>query len=176
ANLNILGIASGIFSPLPPAPNATLVLSRGSVLQNGGIMMLTDGSQISADALPQSQLGIAPGALMDATNSLVQGSSTNHLIIDNSGIIRVDGGTLRFAKGIDWQCSGGSGEFNAGNSAAFILFDSSFQVPAAVTDRFTGPGTNRWTAGGAIDGTAEVSGNLEVTAAVSGAGTVHVLG
>jgi fibronectin-binding autotransporter adhesin len=186
--LNILGIASGTFQPIAPAKSSTLVLTNGAVLQNGGLLGLTDGSQISGGGLPQSKLVVGSGAVLSSLNSVViRGSAIGHLVIDNSGTIRADGGTLAFTDGIDWQCSAGLQEFRATAPSALILFSNLFHSDTMVTSLFTGSGTNRWLAGATIDGTAQVSmldpstqlagpGNLEILNSVTGAGMVHVLG
>ncbi len=175
--LNIFGTAAGILKPVPPAPAATLILSQGSLLNDGGSLALTDGSQINGGGAPQSQFIVTSGAVLSSTNStFLGGPATNHLIIDNSGLIRDDGGTLMFGDGIDWRSAAGGGEFQAASSNALILFTAPFHADSTVTDSFTGAGTNRWLAGAGLDGTAQVSGNLEILDSVGGAGTVHVLG
>ncbi len=180
--------ASANFTPVPPTSAATLTLDQSSVLENSGRLFLSDGSRITGGASNQSSVVIAPGAVLSSTNlAYIEGSATNHLIIDNSGLVRVDGGTLRFDNGIDWRCSAGTGEFRAGATNSLILFASGFHADASTTSRFTGPGTNRWLSGGSIDGTAQVggldpntsafsTGNLELLSSCSGLGSVHVLG
>jgi hypothetical protein len=177
---------SGICSVL----SGDLALAQGSVLQNSGSLFLNDGSQITSGSLPQSSVIIKPGAVLSSTNlTYIEGSATNHLIVDNSGLIRVDGGTLQFDNGIDWQCSAGTGEFRAAATNSLILFASGFHADGGTTSLFTGLGTNRWLSGGTIDGTgtAQVggidpntsafsTGNLEILASYSGLGNVHVLG
>src|SRR5262249_40018837 len=159
--------------PVPPATSATLNLGEGSVLHIGGGLTLTDGSRIAAAGLPQSQLIIDAGALMATANAAcLLGSPTNHLIVDNSGLIRVDGGTLQCDGGIDWHASSGTGEFRTVSTNSFLLFASPFHVDLGVTDAFTGQGTNLWIAGASVDGAAQVSGNLELLDSVTGAGTI----
>ena len=187
ATLSILGIASGSFLPLPPAPAATLVLTQGAILNLGGLVSLSDGSQISGGGLPQSTIVIAATGEFISTNStLVSGSTNGHLILDNSGVVRADGGTLSFSGGIDWRSSAGLGEFRA-NGTALILFSNVFHSDSTVTSLFTGPGTNRWLAGAGLDGQAQIGapdpstqlagpGNLEILGPVSGGGLIHVLG
>jgi hypothetical protein len=176
-SLSIISIASGIFQPIAPALAATLSLGQGTVFLDQGQLSLTDGSQIISSAPPQSQVAIGTGALLSSTNlAFLLGSPTNHLIIDNSGTIRADGGTLRFDGGIDWRSSGGAGEFKAVNSNAFVLFATPFHVDAGVVDTFSGSGTNRWMAGASADGAAQINGNLEILDSVSGAGNIEVLG
>ncbi len=186
--LSILGIASGTLQAVAPATASSLVLSRGSVFQSGGALSLTDRSQISGGGLPQSRLVIQPGALLSSTNSAtIRGAATGHLIVDNSGTVRVDGGTLSCIDGIDWQSSAGSEEFRATTPSSLILFISPFHVDSGVTCSFTGTGTNRWLAGAGIDGIAQVSGidsgtqlagpgNLEILESLTGSGLLHFLG
>jgi hypothetical protein len=186
-------LSSATFAPIAPATASTLTLAQGSVLQDSGTVMLAGGSQIIAGSLPQSTLIIEPGAVLSVLSSTnltyIEGSATNHLIIDNSGLIRVDGGTLQFDNGIDWQCSAGTGEFRAAATNSLILFASGFHADGGTTSLFTGLGTNRWLSVGTIDGmgTAQVggidpntsafsTGNLEIVASYSGLGNVHVLG
>ena len=169
------------------AGGSQITLAQGSVIQDYGAVTLAGGSQIIAGSPTNSTLIIEPGGVLSSTDlSYIEGSATNHLIVDNSGLIRVDGGTLRFDNGIDWQCSAGIGEFRAAAANSLILFASPFHADAGTTSLFTGPGTNHWSSGGTIDGTAEVggldpntsvfSGNLEIPSSCSGLGSVHVLG
>lgn len=188
ATLTLFGIAAGNLAPVPPATAASLVLTQGSALQVGGFLNLTDGSQITGGGMPQSKLSIAASGALSSTNSTsIRGSAGGHLIFDNSGLVRVDGGTLTFSDGIDWQATGGAGEFNANSGSALILFSNVFHADNTVTSFFTGPGTNRWLAGATIDGLAQVSapspstqlagmGNLEILGPVTGAGTLRALG
>src|ERR1019366_1361668 len=63
---------------------------------------------------------------------------------------------------------------------------SPFHADVGTMSRFTGPGTNRWSSGGSIYGSAQVgaldpdtlvfSGKLEILSSCSGLGSVHVLG
>ena len=182
-HLSVLSIAYGTFAPVAPATVSTLTLAKGSVFQDSGTVTLAGGSQIIAGSLPQSTLVVGPGAVLIANNlPTIVGSAAGHLIVDNSGLVRVDGGTLRFDNGIDWLCSGGTGEFRAAATGALILFASGFHADGGTTSFFTGPGTNRWPVGGTIDGIAQVgasnpnSGNLEILSSCSGAGSLHVLG
>lgn len=172
--LTIFGTATGTLTPIAPAPAATLTLSQGSVFQDQGAVSLSDGAQVNGGAPPQSQFVIA-GTLSSTNQTLFQGPATNHLVIDNSGLLRVDGGTLRFGAGLDWHSSAGAGEFQAASTNALLLFNAPFHVDGGVTDSFTGPGTNRWVAGATVDGTAQVTGNLELVDSVSGAGLLHIL-
>jgi len=146
--LTIFGMASGVLKPIAPAPAATLSLGQGAVIQDDGQLTLTDGSLVTSTDPPQSALVIGTGAILNSTNvASVIGSATNHLVIDNSGRIRADAGTLRFDGGFDWHSTGGAGEFEAATSNAFLLFTTPFHVDVGVTDTFTGSGTNRWIAG-----------------------------
>ncbi len=186
--LKIASSASATFAPVPPATAFTLTLARGSVLENSGSLFLPDGSRITSGSLPQSSVIIKSGAILSSTNlTYIEGSAAGHLIVDNGGLIRADGGTLRFDNGIDWRCSSGTGEFKAAATNSLILFASGFHADSGTTSRFTGPGTNRWPSGGTIDGTAQVgalnpntlaftTGNLEILSSCSGLGNVHVLG
>ncbi len=188
STLNIASSASATFAPVSPATAAALTLAQGSILQNAGRLFLSGGPQITSGSLPQSSVIIEPGAVLSSTNlTYIDGSATNHLIVDNSGLIRVDGGTLSFDGGIDWLCSAGSGEFRAAATNSLILFASGFDTPGGTTNLFTGPGTNCWPVGGTVDGTAQVgavdpntgaftTGNLEILSSCSGSGEVHVMG
>jgi hypothetical protein len=181
-----LPTCSGTFAPVAPATASTLTLAQGSVFQDSGKVTLAGGSQIIAGSPPQSTLIIKPGAVLSATDlTYIEGSAAGHLIVDNSGLVRLDGGTLRFDNGIDWRCSGGTGEFRAASTNSLILFASGFHADGGTTNLFTGPGTNRWSSSGSIDGTAQVgtpdpsalsTGNLEIQSSYSGSGSVHVLG
>jgi hypothetical protein len=173
--LTVFGTASGVFTPVAPAPIASLILANGTTFQNDGFVSLRDGSQINGGGGLQSSFVIGPGAVLSSTNqTLVQGPATNHLIVDNSGLMRADGGTLRFGAGIDWHSAAGTGEFQASSTNALLLYSAPFNVDSNVVDSFTGPGTNRWLAGATLDGTAQVMGNLEIADSVSGAGFVRV--
>ena len=186
--MDVLSFSYATFAPVAPAEASTLTLAQGSVLQDSGLLMLAGGSRIIAGTLPQSTLVIGPGAVLSSTNlTSIEGSAAGHLIVDNSGLIRVDGGTLRFDGGIDWRCSAGSGEFRAASTNSLILFASGFDADVGTTSLFTGPGTNRWSGSGTIDGTAQVgaldpnslafsTGDLEILSSCSGSGSVHVLG
>jgi hypothetical protein len=180
--------ASATFAPLSPATESTLILAQGSVLWNSGRLFLNGGSKITSGSLPQSGIIIDQGAVLSSSNlTSIEGSAAGHLIVDNSGLIRVDGGTLRFDNGIDWVCSVRTGEFRAASTNSLILFASGFHADGGTTSSFTGPGTNRWPGGGTIDGTAQVgavdpntsafsTGNLEILSSCSGLGGMHVLG
>jgi hypothetical protein len=185
--MSVLPTCYATFAPVAPATVSTLTLAQGSVFTNSGMVMLAGGSQIIAGSLPTNTLIIEPGAVLSSTNlTYIEGSAAGHLIVDNSGLVRVDGGTLSFDSGIDWLCSAGTGEFRAGSPTSLVLFASPFHADLGTTSLFTGPGTNRWSSGGTIDGTAQVgaldtntsvfSGNLEVPSSCSGLGSVHVLG
>ncbi|MCX6927101.1 MAG: hypothetical protein NT154_28430, partial [Verrucomicrobia bacterium] len=186
--MDVSFIAYATFVPVAPAKISTLTLARDSILQDSGTIKLADGSRIIAGSPPQSTLIIEPGALLSSTNlAYVDGSPAGHLNVDNSGLIRVDGGTLRFDNGIDWSCNAGTGEFRAASTNSLILFASGFHADRGTTSLFTGPGTNRWPISGSIDGTAQVgtldpsasgfsTGNLEIQASYSGLGIVHVVG
>jgi hypothetical protein len=185
--MNVLPGCNAALAPVAPAATSTLTLTHGSVLTNNGTVMLTGGSQIIGGSSPQSALVIEPGAVLSSSNlTYIEGSAPTTLIVDNSGLIRVDSGTLRFDNGIDWLCSAGTGEFRAAATDSLILFASGFHADTNTTSLFTGPGTNLWSSGGTIDGTAQVGaldpdtqvfcGNLEIPASCSGLGSVHVLG
>jgi len=170
--LTIFGTASGILQPA-----TSLILGQGATLMDGGLLTLADGSRIIGTSPPQSSVVLGVGAILNATNmAALIGSPTNHLMIDNSGLIRADAGTLTFDAGIDWHSTAGAGEFRASNSNAILLFLTPFHVDAGVTDTFSGSGTNRWMAGGSVDGAGQVSGNLELLDSVSGGGNIEVLG
>ncbi len=187
STLKIASSASVAFEPVSPATAFTLTLARGSVLENSGRLSLNGGAQITSGSLPQSSVIVRPGAILSSTNlAYLRGSASGPLIVDNSGLIRVDGGTLRFDNGIDWRCSAGTGEFRAASTNSLILFASGFHADSGTTSLFTGPGTNRWPSTGTIDGTAQVgavdpgslafsTGNLEILSSCSGLGGVHVL-
>ena len=184
--MNVLSTCSGIFAPVAPATTSTLILAQGSVFTNSGTVALTSGSRIFASSPPQNMLIIRPGAVLSSTDLVsIEGSPAGHLIVDNSGLIRVDGGSLRFDNGIDWRCSANIGEFRAASTNSLVLFASGFHADGGTTSLFTGPGTNRWPTSGSIDGTAQVgtpdqaalsTGNLEILTSYSGLGRVHVLG
>jgi hypothetical protein len=186
--LNLLAIASGAFRPVPPATAATLFLDSGSVLWNAGRLSFADSSQLTTLGPPQNMLVIAPGAVLASTNNTrIRGSAANPLAIDNSGLIRADGGTLTFEDAIAWQSSANLGEFRASTADAQLLFENPMQVPANVTSLFTGPGTSRFLAGAVVDGEAQVgavdnsslffmAGNLVTDDSVTGTGEMHVLG
>ena len=114
SSLKIPSSASASFTSVPPATAFTLTLAQGSVLEDSGRLSLPDGSQIISGSLPTNSVIIKAGGVLSSTNlTYIEGSATNHLIVDNSGLIRVDGGTLQFDNGIDWSCSAGTGEFRA---------------------------------------------------------------
>ena len=173
---------------MPPGTAFTLTLAQGSVLEDSGRLSLPDGSRITSGSLPTNSVIIKAGGVLSSTNlTYLEGSATNHLIVDNSGLIRVDGGTMQFDNGIDWSCSAGTGEFRAAGINSLILFASGFHAKGGTTSLFTGPGTNRWPIGAIIDGTAQVgavdpntlaftTGNLEILSSCSGSGSVDVLG
>ena len=173
--INIFATASAVFAPIGTAPAAGLTLTRASTFQNAGFVRLADGTQVNGGGAPQSQFIVLSGATVSSTNQvLFQGPATNHLVIDNSGLVRCEGGSLNFGDGLDWISSAGAGEFQASSTNALVLFTAPFHADAPVTDSFTGAGTNRWFAGATLDGTAQVLGNLEVLDSVSGAGVIHV--
>ncbi len=184
--MDVLATAHGTFAPVAPAMAATLTLAEGSVLQDDGTVSLAGGSRIIAGSLPQSTLAIQTGAVLSSTDlTSIEGSVADHLIVDNGGLVRVDGGTLRFDNGIDWRCSAGVGEFRAASTSSLILYATGFHADSGTTSLFTGPGTNRWFGSGSVDGTAQVgttdsqalsTGNLEVLSSYSGSGSIHVLG
>ncbi|MGH7967379.1 MAG: hypothetical protein ACREIC_01495, partial [Limisphaerales bacterium] len=174
--INIFSTASALFAPICAAPAAGLTLARASTFQNAGFVRLADGTQINGGGAPQSQFIVLSGATLTSSNQVFfQGPATNHLVIDNSGLIRSEGGALNFRDGLDWISSAGAGEFQAASSNALVLFTAPFHVDGPVTDSFTGVGTNRWLAGATLDGTAQVLGNLEVIDSVSGAGSLHAV-
>ncbi len=118
---------------------------------------------------------------------MLHGSPAGHLVIDNSGTIRADGGALQFDETIDWQCSGGSASFDAAAPAALILFAGPYRVETNAVSLFTGLGTNRLLAGGTIAGAVQVgavdpvtqsfsAGNLDIADSVAGGGTLRALG
>src|ERR1019366_8083656 len=171
---------SGLCSVL----SGDLALAQGSVLQNSGSLFLNDGSRMTSGSLPQSSVVIKPGAILSSTNlTYMEGSTSNHLIVDNGGLIRVDGGTLSFDGGIDWRCSAGTGEFRAAATNSLILFTSPFHADVGTMSRFTGPGTNRWSSGGSIYGSAQggalepqtlgFSGKLGILSSCSGVGSAR---
>ena len=188
ATVQIASSASATVGPVPPATSSALTLAEGSILWNSGRLMLNGGSKIAGGSFPQSGLFIDPGAVLSSTNlNSIEGSAAGHLIVDNSGLIRVDGGTLRFDNGIDWYCGNRTGEFKAASASSLILFATGFHADGGTTSRFTGPGTNRWASSSSIDGVAQVgardpnsqaftTGNLEIMASCSGSGSLHVLG
>jgi len=168
--------------PDVPGTAANLTVSAGSLIA------LSDGAQLSGQGAPPSKLALSPGSLLTSSGAvLLHGSSASPLIIDNSATIRADGGALQFDETIDWQCSGGSASFDAAAPAALILFAGPYSVGANALSLFTGPGVNRFLAGGAIAGTVQVGavdpitqsfspGNLDIADSVAGAGTLHALG
>jgi fibronectin-binding autotransporter adhesin len=188
AGLNILAIASAALQPIAPATASSLVLTQGAAITNAGVLNLTDGSQLTGGGSPQCNLVIQPGAILSSTNSAtIRGSSVGYLIIDNSGVVRVDGGALTFTGGIDWQCSAGTGEFRAAVPSSQLLFSSQFQIASGVVSSFTGSGTNHWLSGATVSGLAQVSvldpntqlagpGNLEILDSVTGSGTLLIQG
>jgi hypothetical protein len=169
-------------SPEAPGTAANLTLVRGSQIT------LSDGAQISGQGAPPSKLALCTGSLLASSGTvLLHGSPAGHLIIDNSGTIRADGGALQFDQTVDWQCGGGSASFNAAGPAALILFAGPYSVAANAVSLFTGPGTNCLLAGGTIAGTVQVGavdpiaqsfspGNLAIADSVAGGGTLHALG
>lgn len=191
--LSVLSTGEGRLSPVPPATQATLWLDRGSMFWVGARLNLADGSQINThgpltDKL--NTLAVAAGAILTATNTTrIQGSGSavTPLVIDNSGLIQSQGGTLVFDEAIEWRSSAGVGEFRAVDVNAQLLFSSPMQVPAGVISRFTGPGMSRFQAGATIDGQAQVgvadsasqffmAGNLVIDDSVGGSGTLRTLG
>jgi len=186
--LNLLAIGTGVFRAVAPATAATIYLDSGSLLWNGGWLSLTDGSQLETLNSPQSSLVIAPSAVLACTNKVrIRGSAANPLAIDNSGLIRADGGTLTFENAIVWESSAFLGEFRAATTDAEVLFSSPMQVPTNVTSLFTGPGISRFAVGAIVDGEAQVGsvdstglsfspGNLVTDDSVTGNGELHVLG
>ena len=190
STLQIAASASATFSPVLPDTTPVLTLAQGSVVTNLGSLSLNGASLVVTGAVPQSKLVISPSGILSATNlTFIKGSASGHLIIDNSGLIRADGGTLRFDGGIDWRCGAGIGEFSAAAADSLILFASGFNVDGGSTNLFTGAGTNYWSSSGTnvINGTAQVgaidavtrlfsTGNLEIFSSCSGTGSVHVLG
>jgi hypothetical protein len=169
-------------SPDVPGTAANLMAVRGSRIT------LSDGSQLGGQGAPPSKLALYPGSLLASSGTvLVHGSPAGHLIVDNSGTIRAADGALQFDQTIDWQCSGGSASFNAAGPAALIVFAGPYSVQTNALNLFTGPGTNRFLAGGTIAGTVQVGGidpiaqsfspgNLDIADSVAGGGTLHALG
>jgi hypothetical protein len=178
STLSLLPTGTGNLAPVLPVTNPILNLDQGSVLLDGGTLILNNGSSIGGgQLLPQSRLVVSPGALLVSSNlTSIQGAAANHLIIDNSGTVRADSGILQFGTGLDWKSSLGTGEFNAAAPQALLTFASPFQVGPGAKALFSGPGTNLWLNGGDLGGEAQVSGNLEVAGSVSGAGILRVLG
>jgi hypothetical protein len=186
--LKVAPSATATFAPVFPATGFNLTLAHGSVLENSGRLYLSEGSRIVNGALPQSSVINKPDAVLITTNQAsFEGSAAGHLILDNSGVIRADAGTLRFDNGIDWRCGVGTGEFRAVSTSSQILFASGFYADFGTRSFFTGPGTNRWLGASTIHGTAQVGardpgtlvftpGNLEILASASGLGIIHLLG
>ena len=180
-----LAMQTGAVLTLSPGVAGTAANLRAGA---GSQISLSDGAQVSSQGAPPGKLTLDPGALLTSSGTvLLHGSAGGPLIIDNSGTMRADGGTLQFDQSVDWQCSGGSGGFDAAAPAALILFAGPCSVPANAVSVFTGPGTNRLLAGGRIAGTVEVGavdplaqrfspGNLDIAGSLSGGGTVHALG
>jgi len=180
-----LAMQTGAVLTLSPGVPGTAASLRAGA---GSQITLSDGAQVSGQGAPAGTLTLDPGALLTSSGAvLLHGSAADPLIIDNSGTIRADGGTLQFDDTIDWQCSRGSAGFNAAAPAALILFAGPYSVPANAVSVFTGPGTNRFLAGGSLAGTVDVgafdpsaqsfsAGNLDIAGPLSGAGTLHALG
>ncbi|MGO8675012.1 MAG: hypothetical protein ACLQVX_03980 [Limisphaerales bacterium] len=169
-------------SPEAPGTAANLTASGSSQIT------LSDGVRITGEGAPPDRLTLLSGMVLTSSgNVLVQGSSAGPLIIDDSGNIRAQDGTLRFGATIDWQCGGGSASFDAATPAALILFAGPYSVETNGLSLFTGPGTNCFLAGAVIAGAAEVGavdpatqsfspGNLSISGSVAGGGTLHVVG
>lgn len=186
--LNILSIASGVLRASSPGSGSSLVLTQGSVLSIGGALTLNNGAQIVGGGTPQSKVAVqASAALICANSGAVIGSPATHLAVDNSGVVRSDSGSFVFTNGIDWQSSAGLGEFRAASPSSLILFSDPFHAGANVTMLFTGMGKNTWLSGATVEGIIQVSvvdpatqlagpGTLELTGAVGGNGTLHLLG
>jgi hypothetical protein len=177
----------GTLEPIPPATESSLVLTQASTLQIGGVLSLKDRTQIAGGGLPQSKVEIQPGGFLVSDTAEVQGAATGNLIVDNSGIVAVQAGSLTFSGGIAWKSSAGVEEFRASGPGSTVLINSPFQLDNSVTGFFTGDGTNRWAAGATIDGVAQVSvldpdsqlagpGHLQILNSVTGSGTVHIVG
>jgi hypothetical protein len=181
--LNILSTASAKFAPVSPATLSTLVLEQGSALRDSGTLDLTSGTQIVGGTSPQSTLTISPGAVLSSIGlTYIRGSAAGPLLVDNSGLVRVDDGTLRFDTGLDWHCDAGTGEFRAASTNSLIVFGSGFHADIGTVSLFTGSGTNIWSSASSIDGTAQVgspalsAGNLDILASCSGLGNLHIMG
>jgi len=185
--LDITGLAAGTLEPIPPATESSLVLTQASVLQIGGMLTLKDHTRIAGAGLPASEVVIQPGAFLVSDTAEVHSAAAGSLIVDNSGTVIAQGGSLTFSDGIAWKSSGGMQEFRAAGPSSTLLFNSPFQLASGVTGFFTGDGTNRWVAGATIDGIAQVSvfdagsplagpGHLQILNSVTGSGTVHILG
>jgi hypothetical protein len=169
-------------SPEAPGTAANLTVSAGSLIT------LSDGAQLSGQGAPPGKLALCPGALLASSGTvLLHGSPASPLIIDNSGTIRAESGTLQFDETIDWQCSGGSASFDTAAPTALILFAGPCLVDTNALSLFTGPGTHRLAVGGTIAGTVQVGavdpvtqsfspGNLDIADSVAGGGTLHALG
>lgn len=188
ATLNIPASASATIDSSNPASIANLKLGQGSAVQLSGTLRLANGANILAGEIPQNQLLISPAAVLSSTNfAAIQGVLTNSLRIDNNGTMRADAGALQLGPGIEWKSSLGGGEFQAAAPTSLLMFTTPFHVEPGVIHRFTGAGTNRWAAGGIVEGTAQVGavepfsqtaigGNLELLDSVTGAGSIQVTG
>jgi hypothetical protein len=131
--LNIAGIAAGTLEPISPATESSLVLTQASILQIGGVLTLKDHAQIAGGGLPQSKLVIQQNAFLVSTNTAeVHGAATGNLIVDNSGTVAVQAGSLTFSGGIAWKSSAGVEEFRASGPGSTVLFNSPFQLDNSV--------------------------------------------
>jgi hypothetical protein len=162
------------------------MLTQASILQIGGVLTLKDHAQIAGAARTEPGRDSARRLLVSTNTAEVHGAATGNLIVDNSGTVIVQGGSLTFSDGIAWKSSAGMEEFRAAEPGSTVLFSSPFRLDSGVTGLFTGDGTNRWVAGATIDGVEQVSvldagsqlagpGHLQILNSVTGSGTVHIL-
>ncbi|MGO9199304.1 MAG: beta strand repeat-containing protein [Limisphaerales bacterium] len=186
--LTVLWTATVTVGPVAPEATADLTLAEGTMVLNGGQIVLLDGAELDGGDGQASELELEPGTSLTSSGAaLVRGPAAGQLVLDNNGTICADSGTLAFEGGIDWQCTGGLEQFTAATNDALIVFDNAFIVDAGVTCLFTGPGTNQLTAGASFDGTVLVGttdttdqlfppGNLQIEASVDGGGSLEAVG
>ena len=186
--LTILPAAVATLGSAEPNKVSRLALAAASLLDIQGHLALTNQCELSGVGIPASALRVAADAILNSDGAtLVQGTLDGGLVVDNSGIIRADSGTLQFQGGIVWRSSGGTATFVASASSALDLFACPFNVDAGVTAVFSGPGTSRLTANSSINGKAQVGavdvaskifipGNLDLMASLGGNGALVALG
>jgi len=174
--------------PVAPEATADLTLAEGTVVQNNGQIVLSDGAELSGGDGDASELDLQPGTTLTSSGTaLVRGSAPAQLIIDNDGTICAASGSLTFEGGIDWRCDSGFEQFTAATNDAFIVFDTVLGVDAGVTCLFSGPGTNQLAAGASFNGTVLVGttgnpnqsftpGNLQIENSVDGSGSLEAVG